>query len=101
MRIIAIGNKNVILEATTNEVNMLAGKTLYQWDNYREAWDRCPAPGTVFNVVEGITQLHRNEKRIEEVYRLKQQLQSIILQLELIEPFMKEPEIEKPTEVQA
>lgn len=97
MKIIAIGNKNVILEATTNEVNMLAGKNLYQWNSYNERWDYCPAPGTVFNIVEGITQLHRNEKRIEEVYRLKQQLQSIILQLELVEPFMKEPELEKET----
>lgn len=98
MKIIAIGNKNVILEATIQEVNALAGKQLYQWNNYRDAWDHAPSPGTVFNVIDGISQLHRNEQRTNEVIRLKQQLQSIILQLELIEPFMKEPEPVVPTE---
>ena len=92
MKIIALGNSNVILEASVQEVNMLAGKTLYEWNSYRESWDKAPAPGTVFNVVEGITQLHHNAQRAEEIVRLKRQLQSIILQLELIEPFMKEPE---------
>jgi hypothetical protein len=100
MKIIAIGNHNVILEATPQEVNMLAGKVLYDWSSYHERWNKSPAPGTVFNVVEGITQLHHNEKRIEEVQRLKQQLQSIILQLELVEPFMKEPEPAPQPEVE-
>ena len=92
MKIIGHGRDNVIIEASTQEVNMLAGKTLYEWNNYRESWDKSPAPGTVFNVVEGITQLHHNAQRAEEIVRLKRQLQSIILQLELVEPFMKEPE---------
>ena len=101
MKIIALGNRNVILEASVQEVNMLAGKTLYEWNSYRESWDKAPAPGTVFNVVEGITQLHHNAQRAEEIVRLKRQLQSIILQLELIEPFMKEPPAPQEEEVPA
>ena len=92
MKIIGIGNDNVILQATTQEVNMLSGGELYRWNNWSRAYDKQPNIGTVFNVVEGISQLHRNAKRTEEVQRLKAQLQSIILQLELVEPFMKEPE---------
>jgi hypothetical protein len=101
MKIIALGNRNVIMEANVQEVNMLAGKTLYEWNSYRESWDKAPAPGTVFNVVEGITQLHHNTQRAEEIVRLKRQLQSIILQLELIEPFMKEPPAPQEEEVPA
>lgn len=100
MKIIATGNDNVILQATTQEVNMLAGTELYRWSNYNRIYDKQPNIGTVFNVVEGISQLHRNTKRIEEVHRLKQQLQSMILQLELVEPFMKEPEPEPQQENQ-
>jgi len=92
MKIIAHGRDNVIIEASTQEVNMLAGKVLYQWSSYHERWEQQPYIGTIFNVVEGISQLHRNANRLAEVKRLKQQLQCIILQLELIEPFMKEPE---------
>lgn len=92
MKIIAIGNKTVILEAHVSEVNALAGKVLYDWSSYKDCWNRAPAPGTVFNVLEGIAQLHRNENRVGEIQKIKQQLQSLILQLELIEPFMKEPE---------
>lgn len=92
MRIIANGNDNVIIEASPHEVNMLAGKNLYEWSSYYDKWNSCPRPGTTFDVVAGISQLHHNSKRTEEVNRLKKQLQSIILQLELVEPFMKEPE---------
>ena len=98
MKIIALGNRNVILEASAQEVNMLAGKTLYEWNSYRDSWDKSPAPGTTFNVVEGITQLHHNAQRAEEIVRLKRQLQCIITQLELVEPFMKEPEPLPPVE---
>ena len=44
MKIIALGNRNVILEASVQEVNMLAGKTLYEWNNYRESWDKALRP---------------------------------------------------------
>lgn len=92
MKIVAMGNGTVILEATTNEVNALAGKNLYQWNSYNERWDFAPKAGTTFSVVEGVSQLHRNAKRVEEVQRLKAHLKSIIDQLDLIEPFMKEPD---------
>jgi len=99
MKIIAIGNKNVILEATVREVNMLAGKVLYDWSNYHNRWLKYTAPGTIFNVIDGISQLHRNAKRVEEIQHLKQQLQSIILQLDLVEPFMKEPDPDPEVEL--
>jgi ribosomal protein L2 len=78
-----------LFEATPDEVNRLAGKTLYQWNSYHDRWELEARVGTEFNVREGIEQLHHNAERTAEVARLKQQLQSIILQLELIEPFMK------------
>ena len=87
MKIIAHGRDNVIIEASTQEVNLLAGKVLYQWSSYHERWEQQPYIGTTFNVVEGISQLHRNANRLAEVARLKQQLQCIITQLELVEPF--------------
>jgi hypothetical protein len=93
MKVIGNGRYNVILEATPDEVNRLAGKTLYQWNSYHDRWELESRVGTEFNVREGIEQLHHNAERTAEVARLKQQLQSIILQLELIEPFMKEPEV--------
>jgi hypothetical protein len=92
VKIIAQGNNSVIIDATPQEVNMLAGKNLYVWNGYYERWDTVPKPGTTFNVVAGITQLHRNAERSMEVYRIKKQLESLILQLELVEPFMKEPD---------
>ena len=92
MKIIGHGRYTVIMEASVDEVNMLAGKTLYEWSSYYDRWTLQPSVGTAFNVRDGISQIHRNEQRVAEVARLKQQLQSIILQLELVEPFMKEPE---------
>lgn len=92
MKVIATMTGTVLLEATTHEVNALAGKTLYQWSSYHERWELQPRLGTTFDVVKGIEQLHRNAQRLEEVERLKQQLRSLILQLELVEPFMMEPE---------
>ena len=91
MKIIGHGRYNVILEASVEEINMLAGTILYEWSSYHERWDKQPSVGTAFNVRAGIEQLHRNSQRVAEVARLKQQLQSIILQLELVEPFMQEP----------
>ncbi len=98
MKVIGNGRYAIILEATPDEINRLAGKTLYQWNSYHERWELEARVGTEFNVREGIEQLHRNAERIAEVARLKQQLQSIILQLELVEPFMKEPEVIAPKE---
>lgn len=98
MKITAHGRYMVVLEATPQEVNLLAGKELYQWSSYNDRWNREPSPGTTFDIVAGITQLHRNAQRVEEVKRLKVQLQSIIVQLDLVEPFMKEPEPAPPQE---
>ena len=79
---------------------MLAGSNLYVWSTYYNKWEHSPKPGTTFDVVAGITQIHRNAERQNEVHRIKQQLQSLILQLELVEPFMKEPE-PKPQQEEA
>ena len=96
MKIIAVTGNTVILEASIKEVNWLAGKDVVPTNSYN--WEPSfRAVGVEFAIREAFEQIHRNDKRKEEIDHVRKHLEVIIAQLDMTVPFLSEPTI-KPEE---
>lgn len=92
MKIIAVTKSTIILEASPEEVDRLAGKTFARDDHYyRPNQD---AIGTEFAVMEAYDQIHRNKCRIDQVNNVLESIELIKAHLKMQIPFLKEPESE-------
>lgn len=104
MKVIArVDARKYIVEATLQELAALADKKITGDEpdtesGYQYSRRECIAVGTTFNINAGWTQINRNDKRKAEVFTVKRQLEAIVAQLEMIEPFLDEP---KPEEAAA
>jgi hypothetical protein len=100
MKIIAkSGTRSYILEATSQEINFLAGRGLCQ-GKFGDERELPYLLGTTFNIVKAFEQIHRNNQRKSEVESLRATLKAILVGLDMIEPLIEEPNPpeEKPAE---
>ena len=102
MKIIAkSGTRSYILEATSREIDFLAGREICQ-GKYGEERELPYLLGSTFNIVKAFEQIHRNNQRKSEVESLRATLKAILVGLDMIEPLIEEPKTEeKPAEVTA
>jgi hypothetical protein len=100
MKIIAkSGPRAYILEATSDEIDKLAGRLTCK-DNYGQENDPLYILGTKFNIINAFTQIYRNGQRKREIEIVRKTLEGVINSLDIIEPFIEEPKVEPPAEVQ-
>lgn len=102
MKIIAkSGNRSYIVEATSQEIDFLAGKSICG-GKFGEEKDPNYILGTQFNIIQAFDQIHRNDKRKEEIERVRQALTFALNGLDMVGPLIEEPKPEeKETEIQA
>ena len=104
MKVIArVDARKYIVEASLEELAALANKKIVDTEHdpegsYSSSRRDCIAVSTTFEINKAWSQIHRNEKRKGEVFTVKRQLEAIITQLDMIEPFLEEP---KPEEAAA
>lgn len=84
-----VGTESYLVEATVQEIAALADCKV----THSETTEAVKV-GTIFNVKEAFAQIHRNDKRKNEVATVRQQLQAIITQLDMVEPYLDEPKPE-------
>jgi hypothetical protein len=85
-----------LVEATVQEIAALADCKVTHSESSGYYTTEAVKVGTIFNVKEAFAQIHRNDKRKNEVATVKQQLQAIITQLDMVEPYLEEPKPETP-----
>ena len=96
MKIIAkSGTRSYILEASSQEVDFLAGREICQ-GIYGEEKDTYYVLGVKFNIIPAFDQIHRNYMRKGQVESLRATLKAILVGLDMIEPLIEEP---KPEDV--
>ena len=100
MKIIAkIREGQYLLEATGTEIDLLAGRKVVRGD-YGDDRSIEYVVGTQFNIVAAFSQIHRNATRKEDVIRLRQLLNALMVGLDMTEPFIEEPKPPEPAEEQ-
>ena len=98
MKVIAkTGDGSFLLEATTQEIDYLAGKTIgHRNDSFYTCKREIPT-GTTFNIVKAFEQIHCNERRRGQLHTLRQTLQLMLSGLEMIDPLIDEPKPQEET----
>lgn len=95
MKIIAtVGDGSFIAELSYQEIDYLAGKKIGDATGYYSS-DRKIRSGTTFNIVKAFEQIHRNDRRKNEVESLRATLKAILAGLDMIEPLIEEPKVEE------
>lgn len=95
MKIVAtVGDGKFLAEISYQEIDYLAGKKIGDATGYY-SYDRKITSGTTFNIVQAFEQIHRNDRRKNEVESLRATLKAILVGLDMIEPLIEEP---KPPE---
>jgi hypothetical protein len=95
MKIIAtVGDGSFIAELSYQEIDYLAGKKIGDATGYYSS-DRKIRSGTTFNIVKAFEQIHRNDRRKNEVESLRATLKAILVGLDMIEPLIEEPKVEE------
>lgn len=89
-----------LVEATIYELGSLANRKIVDREHdpdgsYQSSSRDCIRVGTEFNINDAWQQIHRNDQRKKEVATVRQQLTAIITQLDMVEPFLVEPELPK------
>jgi hypothetical protein len=98
MKIIAkSGTRTYLLEATSQEIDFLAGYNLCRNSYGQENEPPSYVIGQKFNIVKAFEQIHRNNKRKSEVESLRATLKAILVGLDMIEPLIEEPKVEETT----
>jgi hypothetical protein len=92
MEIVGTWGRDVLVKATAEECDQLAGKTISFSGNY--SWDRSIVLGTKFDITAAFSQIHRNEKRKEEIDMIRKSLEGAINNLDLVQNFLTEPQPE-------
>lgn len=96
MKVIAkSGTTSYILEATSQEIDFLAGRDVCK-ARFGEEKDPAYILGTQFNIIPAFDQIHRNERRKEEVERIRQALTFALNGLDMVGPLIEEPKPEEP-----
>lgn len=94
MKIIAtIDSRSFIAELSFIELDYLAGKKVGSDKGYYGNEREIPH-GTVVNIIEGFDQIHRNERRLQDVETLKHGLRGLLAGLDMMKPFIEEPKPE-------
>jgi hypothetical protein len=88
------GTRKYLLEATSEEIDKLAGRSICQ-GSYHDERQLEYVIGTEFKVIEAFDQIHRNETRLAQVKNLRDTLNAMLTGLEMAEPFIKEPKVEE------
>ena len=92
------GAKIYILQATSEEIDYLAGRCICK-GQYSDDRQMEYVLGTEFKIIEAFDQIHRNERRKAQVKSLRDTLNAMLTGLEMSEPFIEEPKPEdKPAE---
>jgi hypothetical protein len=89
-----VGKTDYLLSATVEEIAALANTNITHKEEANYGYySKCDAVkvGTEFNIKAAWSQIHRNDKRKGEVFTVRRQLEAIIAQLDMIEPFLAEP----------
>lgn len=94
MKVIGLTSGGCIIEASIQEVSSMSG-VKFRNGSYDYSSNPIMEVGREFNVMEGFRQIHRNEQRQREIATVRQQLTAIITQLDMVEPFMKEPKLQE------
>ena len=98
MKIIAkSGTRSYILEATSREIDFLAGRELCQ-GRYGDERELPYLLGSTFNIVKAFEQIHRNDQRKQEIEMVRKTLEGVINSLDIIEPFIEEPKVDEKKE---
>jgi len=88
------GTRKYLLEATSEEIDKLAGRSVCQ-GSYHDERQIEYVLGTEFKVIDAFDQIHRNERRLAQVQNLRDTLSSMLTGLEMAEPFIEEPKPEQ------
>jgi hypothetical protein len=97
MKIIAKSStRTYLLEATSEEVDKLAGRNVCR-GKYGDEKELCYVIGTEFNIIEAFDQIHRNDNRRAQVENVRQTLNAILVGLDMIKPLIEEPKTEETT----
>lgn len=95
MKIIAkSGTRKYLLEATSDEVDALAGRAICR-GQYNEERHIEYVIGTNFNITEAFVQIHRNDRRRAQVTNVRETLTAMLTGLDMIEPLIEEPKTEE------
>ena len=98
MRVIAkAGTRKYILEATADEIDFLAGRSVCK-GSYGDERQVEYILGTEFKIITAFEQIHRNDKRKAEIEYLRNTLACLLAGLDMVEPIIEEP---RPQEVES
>lgn len=101
MKVIArVDAGKYLVEATLQELASLADRKIHTDEHdpegsYQSSRRDCIKIGTEFKISNAWAQIHRNDKRKAEVQTVRKQLEAVITQLDMIEPFLDEPKPEE------
>ena len=76
------------------EIDYLAGRKIGSDKDYYGN-EREISAGTTFDIVAGFGQIHRNERRLQDVETLRKGLQGMLAGLDMMTPFIEEPKTQK------
>ena len=97
MKIIAtIDNRKFIAELSFTEIDYLAGKKIGEDKGYYRN-ERTITAGTTFNIIEAFEQIHRNDRRKDDVEMLRNSLTFLLNGLDMVKPLIEEPKVKEPT----
>ena len=95
MKIIGtINSQDFLAEISAQEIDFLAGKRIGTIEGRYDHIRAIPT-GTTFNIVKAFDQIHRNDRRKNEVESLRATLKAILVGLDMIEPLIEEPKVEE------
>ena|ERR1700677_1078785 len=98
MKIIAtVDDRTFLAQLSVQEVDFLAGKKIGSDKGYYGN-ERTICAGTEFNIVEAFDQIHRNDRRKDDVERLRQGLVFLLNGLDMLKPLIEEPKPEVTSE---
>ena len=96
MKIIAtVDNRKFIAELSLEEIDYLAGKKIGEDKGYYGN-ERTITSGTTFNITKAFDQIYRNGQRKREIETVRKTLEGVINSLDIIEPFIEEPQDKEP-----
>ena len=98
MKIIArSGVRKYLAELTVEELNYLAGESIGKpFGGYYSNDDYEIKIGTTFNITKAFEQIHRNKQRKGEIITVRKTLEGVINSLDIIDPFIEEPQDKEP-----
>lgn len=88
-----VGATDYLVQASIEEIAVLADKKITHPEEIN--WIRIEAVkvGTSFDVKSAFHQIHRNDSRKRDVEMVRQSLKGILANLDMLEPFLDEPEL--------